>query len=165
MKLKLRFLTFGFLGFSLIATKAPAQKAHGNWPATNWSHSTKNCHHLLSTPAQCKWTFPEIRKPVEGIIIAYNKAQKDDKVLYAASVAIIKSGSNLVRVLLLSNYNDYKVGDHIKVAPDKEPEVDVVVPLDRAYYLAEEKKGGSPQCRINSYDSSVFTTIWGKPVN
>jgi hypothetical protein len=166
MKIKSHSFYYGILFFSLLTFQATAQKTTASsWTATNWSHSSKNCHHILSIPAQCKWEFPELHGTMEGTVISYERMQKSDKTLYAASVAIVKTGNDQVRILLLSNYGDLKQGQHIKVTPDKEPSVDVAVPIDRDFCLAEEKKKGKPLCRINSYDETVVKTIWGKMVN
>jgi hypothetical protein len=153
------------LCFCLLAFNAAGQKTLASWPATHWAHSSRNCHHLLSAPAQCNWDFFDIKGSLQGTIICWEQAQKNERDQNAASVAILKTSKETVRVLLPGNYATFQKGAHIKIAPAKEPDADLAVPLDRDFYLSEEKRGAKPVFRINIYDNSILKTTWGKVVN
>ena len=151
------FITILLLSVNIVS----AQKPRAMPSPKDWSHSKKNCHHLLSNSSQCGWVFFNIKGTLQGTIVSWNDAPKSDKPGTAAAVAIIKTNRDTVRVLLLEN-KTMKPGQTIKLAPATEPDVDVSVALDRDFYLHEEKEGGKPFCRINEYDQRIVRTTWGK---
>ena len=127
----------------------------------SWSHNSKNCHHLLSNTFQCNWVFFEMKSIAEGDILAYEQVGKASDGLMSASVAIVRTQSDIIRVLDMGN-NAHKVGEHVRVTPDHEPSVDIVVPLDRDFYFSEEKKGNKTVCRVNAWDTKVLKSTWGR---
>lgn len=145
------------------SNQASAQEKSSKGQLNNWTHNSKNCHHILSNSYQCDWSFFEIKGTIEGEVIACDAVSKKDDGATAASVSILKTNKEIVRIMNLSN-TALKVGQRIKVTSDKEPGVDVVVPLDRDFYIAEEKKGNKPVCRMNRYDDKVLKTAWGRVI-
>lgn len=123
------------------------------------AHDAKNCHHLLSNYYQCNWKFIRLPRPSDGIVIRYNGLRPGEK--DAAAVSLVKMGMDTVRVILLSNAT-HKPGDRITITPVPEPDYDIMVPIDRDFYLSEEKAGRKPFCRIDEYDSRVLKTTWGR---
>ena len=100
---------------------------------------------------------------MDGIVVACSKVTGKTDPLTCASVSILKAGKDTMRVILIGNAA-YKAGDHVKIKQGKEPESDITVPLDRDFYMAEEKAGDKPTCRINEYDSRILKTAWGQIV-
>ncbi len=147
--------------FSIALQHASAQDKSKSWPPKKFPHDPKNCFHLLSNSYQCKWIFWGIKNTIEGTVIAYDTVSTAAKGPATASVSIVKTGKDTVRILFL-NGAKIKTGDHVIVSQGKEPELDVLVPFDRDFFLSEENKGNKPQCRINEYDSRIFKTNWGK---
>jgi hypothetical protein len=66
---------------------------------------------------------------------------------------------------LILNKGHHKPGDHIKITQGNEPAEDVAVPLDRDFYIQQERSGEKPICRINKYDTQILKTMWGNVVN
>jgi hypothetical protein len=155
---------FTSLCFIIAIPYAPAQDKPANWPPKNWPHDTKNCHHLLSNTYQCGWQFFEIKTPLEGTIVMYNTPTGDKDGKSSASVAIIKTPKEMIRILFAGN-SMHTQGEHIKIIAAKEPDSDLLAPFDREYYISEERKGNKPGCRVNEYDPIVLKTTWGKVAN
>lgn len=153
-------IRFTFLVLFLHSIHALSQPAGQQNNMNSWSHNSKNCHHILSNSFQCNWKFITFKGTLEGTVVTYQAVKKDPNASGSASVAIIKTQKDTVRVLLFS-YGNHKPGDKVKITPAKEPENDVFVPLDRDYFLAEEKSGHKPAFRINEYDKKVMKTAWG----
>jgi len=141
-----------------IATSADAQTMPKDWP-----HDPKNCMHLLSNDYQCNWKPFVVKGTIEGQVLAYTEVNEKDKSIPHATVAIINTGKETVRILVLSN-GSHKQGDRIKVTAAPEPKGDLWVPLDRDFYLNEEKRSVKPTCRANEFDNKIYKTAWGKIV-
>jgi hypothetical protein len=149
--------------YLFVADEVAAQEKSPKGPLNNWAHNTRNCHHLLSNSFQCNWAFFDIKEIIEGDVIASDVVTKKEEGIAMAGVTIVKTGREIVRIMYLGN-TPLSAGQHIKIAPAKEPTSDVVVPVDRDYFLSEEKKGSKPVCRMNRYDDKVLKTAWGRIV-
>ncbi len=71
---------------------------------------------------QKEWKYFELKDPFTGIIILHNKMRKSNiKFLSECmSMSIIKTqNGDTIRVLNVSNYNQYTIGQKIKVTPTK----------------------------------------------
>lgn len=141
-----------------IAAAATAQTMPTDWP-----HDPKNCMHLLSNDYQCNWKPFSIKGTLEGEVVAYTEVSEKDKTIPHATVAIMNTGKETIRILVVTN-GSHKRGDRIKVTAAAEPKGDFWVPLDRDFYLNEEKRSVKPTCRTNEFDSKIYKTAWGKIV-
>jgi len=97
---------------------------------------------------------------MNGIIVANCTGTATKEGPACVSVAMVKTGRDTIRVLYLDN-TAHKAGTHVKIAQTKEPELDLIAPFDRDFYMNEDKNNGKPQCRINQYDARILKTTWG----
>jgi hypothetical protein len=128
--------------------------------AKTWQHDKKNCHFLLSNTHQCNWQFFEMKRKLNGVLVTIDKPPIMQKVVPAATVCIVATSKDTVRVIVEGIVNGIP-GDKISFIPAKEPEYDVQVSFDREYYFSEEKKKNNPTCRVNKYDQLIMRTTWG----
>jgi hypothetical protein len=138
---------------------AGAQDKPKKWPPTKYPHDPKNCFHLLSNSYQCSWIFYGLKAPVDALVIAYDTIAPVKTGPARVCVSIVKAGNDTVRVLHLVA-SKHKPGDIIRITQAREPELDVLVPFDREFFMSEENNGNAPQCRINEYDGRVYKTTW-----
>ena len=137
-----------------------AQDKATRWPPAKFPHDNNNCFHLLSNSYQCGWIYYGIKSSMEGVVVSCSSVKDVKPGTPLAYVSMIKAGNDTVRVLHLAACN-HKQGDKVKVLQAREPETDVLAPLDRDYLMKEEHDGSLPQCRINEYDSRIRKTTWG----
>lgn len=138
---------------------AGAQEKPKKWPPSKYPHDPKNCFHLLSNTYQCNWIFYGLKVPVDALVIAYDTIPAAKAGPARACVSIVKTGNDTVRVLHLAA-SKHKPGDIVRITQAREPELDVLVPFDREFFMSEENNGNEPQCRINKYDGRVYKTTW-----
>ncbi len=132
--------------------------------AKTWVHDKKNCHHLLSNSFQCNWQFFDLKNKLNATIIAIDKPPVLQKDVPTATVCIVAAGKDTIRVISEGTVNK-NVGEKVIFNPAKEPENDVQVSFDRAYYFSEEKKKNNPTCRVNQYDQLIMKSVWATAVN
>lgn len=128
--------------------------------AKTWVHDKKNCHHLLSNSFQCNWHFSDLKNKLNATIVTIDKPPVLQKDAPVATVFIVAAGKDTIRVIAEGMLNK-DPGEKVTFAPAKEPENDVQVSFDRAYYFSEEKKKSNPTCRVNKYDQLVMKSVWG----
>lgn len=112
-----------------------------------------DCGGVKNYPASCGWKFFVINDTLEGQVIAFDAAAGACVWNMHAAIAIVKSGSDTVRVLLPCLDFQYQLrrGDHIQVTQPGE--------LKQSYSLpsAHSVNGGSSRV----YDTKVLRTTWG----
>ncbi len=154
-----RSLFFIFLGCIACGTTY-AQNKDTDWPPKKWPHDPKNCHHLLSNAYQCRWRFFDVKGTMEGLVVSSAAVKESKKGPGAVSATIVYIWpKDTVRLLSLKN-DEFVPGTMVRFTAAKEPELDVLAPLDRTYFLEHETDTKTPPCRINAYDQRILKTTW-----
>ena len=112
---------------------------------------------LLGNSFQCKWAFFKLSDTTQGIVIKYEKQSTPCGVLATASLAIIKTKQDTIRVIALCDENNYRVGQKVKLIPANEPSFQVNIP---SYYDYFDKTKKKYYIRSNSFDETVVRTTW-----
>lgn len=150
-----------------------------------WSFGQIDCDttkypKLLSNSYQCKWTFFTLADTVNGIILKHEKQNTGCGLFATASLTIIITDNDTIRVLDLCNQNDYSIGQNIKIVPGAAPNFQVHIP---SYILIsgqkkkkkkmtrqekeESKKITEKELSIwnsNDFDQKILKTTWGQIV-
>lgn len=109
---------------------------------------------------QCRWTFFEIEKQLEGEIIKYQAQMQACHLIGYTSLAIIAINNNqdTIRVLDYCNAGTFEEGAKviIEAGEYKSP---ISIPYTRTIEEAQETY------RSNKFDSLVFRTAYGKIIN
>ena len=125
---------------------------------------------LLNNSYQCKWTFFKLDKSIEGIIIEHDKAQGSCGTRAFASLTIVKTDKDTIRILGLCNENLYLIGQKVKVSPENEPSFQVHLPstfIDgvRGTNKKGKRKKQEPPILVptaTAFDKSIIKTTWGQ---
>jgi hypothetical protein len=127
-----------------------------------FSQNTKEEAKTLNyiTLVQKEWNYFELKDPFTGEIILHNKCVKSNiKFLSECmSMSIVKTqNGDTIRVLNVSNYNEYYIGQKIKVTPTKKPDVKTSIPF--LFKVDPITKKSTP---VIGYDRTIQNTTWGK---
>jgi hypothetical protein len=131
---------------------------------------------LLWNSFQCKWQFFILTDTIQGIIIKHEQQTIGCGTIATASLTIIKTENDTIRVLDLCNLMEYKTGQKVKIVPDTAPNFQVHIPsytLITGYPVKkrskkekeEQKKKTEAESKIwhsNEFDESVLKTTWGE---
>jgi hypothetical protein len=138
-----------------------------------WSNlnAQTNCDSikLPSEPYICNWKFFQLKDSITGTILSYSK-DGTCEVMASASIAIIKSFNDTIRVLSLCDERDFKGGQKVIVSSEAPPSFFVNIPVTMLY---NEKRSGKGKTRTRQrqkkedvlpncdYDRTVSKTTWG----
>ncbi|MEM0543811.1 hypothetical protein WFZ85_14420 [Flavobacterium sp. j3] len=109
---------------------------------------------------QKEWKYFEIKDSFVGEIIVHAKCVKTNRksLSECMSMSIVKTqNGDTIRVLNLSNYKEYSIGQKIKVIPSKKPDRKTHVPF--LYEVDPTTKKPKPMLK---YDRTILNTTWGK---
>ncbi len=129
---------------------------------------------LLSNSYQCKWNFFQLNDTIEGVIIKHEKQMIGCGFLATASLTIIETGSDTIRILDLCNLKDYSVGQKVKILPESEPKFQTLIPCyfytvriklykgDKGKKVKQDEKA---VWHSNDFDERILKTTWGQIIN
>ena len=123
---------------------------------------------LLDNSFHCKWAFFKLDKSIEGIIIDHHKADGSCGTSAFASLTIIKTDSDTIRVLSLCNENLYLVGQKVIVQSQNEPSFQVHLPFTHIIGSAtknkKKKNKESSKAIVDTinFDKLIIKTTWGQ---
>lgn len=127
---------------------------------------------LLSNTYQCKWEFFQLEDTIKGVVIKHEQQMTGCGVLATASITIIKTDNDTIRVLDLCNKDNYIEGQKVKIIPRTEPQFQVNIPC---YILIDRRKKGDKNRKTkevekniwhsNNFDESILKTTWGEIIN
>jgi hypothetical protein len=107
------------------------------------SFGQKSKEKILTPNYKCRdnWQYFSLHDTLTGQVIFHAKAIVLCGVLATASLTIIKTGSDTIRVLELCNSNkDFKKSRFVKVKPEERPSFGVILPVDNKYYDCNIRK-------------------------
>jgi hypothetical protein len=76
---------------------------------------------LLQNSYFCRWSFFTLDKPVHGTVIQHNWSETGCGTLAFASITIVKTEQDTIRILELCNQTQYPVGQKIKITKGANP--------------------------------------------
>lgn len=127
---------------------------------------------LLSNTYQCKWEFFQLEDTIMGVVIKHEQHMIECGVLATASLTIIKTDNDTIRVLDLCNKDNFIEGQKVKIIPRTEPQFQVYIP---SYIIIDRRKKGDKKRKTkevkkniwhsNNFDESVLKTTWGEIIN
>ena len=113
---------------------------------------------LLNNSSQCWWTFFQLTDTITGTILRHEKQMVACGHLAGASLTIVKTEKDTVRVIDLCNGKNYVKGQKIKIIPRTEPTFQVNLP----FHVKWVDKGKNKYILIsNKFDKVVLKTTWG----
>ena len=99
-------------------------------------------------------------KPIQGYVIDYVKMPRRCGIEWTASVCILRTENDTIRVILQCFQKELKKGQKVIITQVKEPDTDVGVPMDSEFFQ-NTSKNGKPIWRINKYDALISKTVFG----
>ena len=137
---------------------------------------TLMCQKLNNNSFQCKWIFFSLSETIEGVVVKHEKQTGGCGVWANASLTIIKTANDTIRVLDLCNQEDYSLRDSVRIAPEIEPKFEVFIPSHilistntkkkmTKHEKVERKKITQRELsvwRSNDYDERILKTTWGQ---
>lgn len=117
---------------------------------------------IINNSYACNWQFFRLTGATKGVVIKHEKQTTACGVLATASLTIIKTDTDTIRVINLCNQNDYTVGQKVKIQPKSEPQFQVYIPCSFSKEKVE-KENTTEKIRwhSNSFDKSISKTTWG----
>lgn len=109
---------------------------------------------------QKEWEYFEVKDTFDGEIIVHATCVKINRksLSECMSMSIVKTqNGDTIRVLNLSNYKEYTIGQKIKVIPSKKPDRKTHIPF--LYEVDPITKKSKPMLK---YDRTILNTTWGK---
>lgn len=119
---------------------------------------TAEFHKLINNSYQCRWTFFQLTDTITGTIIRHEKQEVGCGIIATASLTIIKTDTDTIRVIGLCNQDSYESGQKIKIIPQNEPSFQVWIP---SYYDVVDKNTNKYFTRSNDFDEVILRTTWG----
>ena len=90
--------------------------------------STNTYKTINNLPSNSNWNIIILEDTIEGIVIKHEEQMMVCGHFNAASLTIIKFGTDTIRIIDICNMEDYKEGDSVIVSPDNEPHYGVNIP-------------------------------------
>ena len=115
-------------------------------------------HKLINNSFQCRWTFFQLPDTISGTIIRHDRQEVGCGIIATASLAIIKTDNDTIRVIDLCSQDSFKTGQKIKIDPGKEPSFQVWIPSN---YDIVDKKEHKYFTWSNDFDATILKTAWG----
>ncbi len=109
--------------------------------------------------AQKEWKYFELKAPLEGEIIVHAKCVKTNRksISECMAMSIVKTQvGDTIRVLSLSNYKEYLIGQKIKITPSKKPVRKTHIP----FMYKVDPITNKPKPMLE-YDRTTLNTTWG----
>ena len=143
------------------------------------SRDTTNCPELLNNSSQCIWTFFTLTDTTNGIVVKHEQQHIGCGTKATASLTIIKTDNDTIRVLDLCNQSNYLVGCKVKIEPVANPNFQVQIPsylLARGQQLKKMKsrkkdyrknktENELPVWCSNEFDRVILKTTWGNIIS
>lgn len=119
--------------------------------------SVKNLR-LRNNSFQCKWNYFKIKDSIVGVVIRHEKQRMACEVSPSASVTIVATGTDTVRIIDFCNDYNLKRGMTLLIFPADPPNYQVDIPF---YYDVVDEKNNVFVNRTNEYDERILKTAWG----
>jgi hypothetical protein len=95
-----------------------------------------------------------------GTIIKFNPAHGRCGIEKVSAVAILKRENDTIRVILPCCRHTLKPGDQVAIKIFANPKSSLLIPQDVEYTINEKKKGFE-LFRVNEYDETILSTVFG----
>ena len=113
---------------------------------------------LMHNSYQCKWTYYPLKETVSGVVLKHERKVEPCGSLASATITIIKTATDTIRVLDLCSENNFLKWEKVKVYASDEPNYQVYIPF---YYDVIDLIANQHMARTNDFDDKVMKTTWG----
>lgn len=114
---------------------------------------------ISNMPTNVEWNFIKLQDTLQGVVIKHNKQIFTCGHLNAASLTIVLSGTDTLRIIDVCNLDDYEKGMTILIAPDNNEYFGVNIP---SFIQGKYRKRTENQTYTNEFDEIVETTAFGE---
>ena len=121
--------------------------------------STNTYKTISNLPSNSNWNIIILEDTIEGIVIKHEEQMLVCGHFNAASLTIIKFGTDTIRIIDICNMENYKEGVSVIVSPDNEPHYGVNIP---SYVKGGFRQRKRAHTYTNEFDQIVETTAFGK---
>jgi hypothetical protein len=113
---------------------------------------------LMHNSYQCKWIYYPLKETVSGVVLKHERKVEPCGALASATITIIKTATDTIRVLDLCSENNFLKWEKVKVYVAEEPNYQVYIPF---FYDVIDLTTNQHVARTNEFDEKVMRTTWG----
>ncbi|WMX13141.1 hypothetical protein [Aureispira sp. CCB-E] len=121
------------------------------------SFSQSNCHRN-----QCNWEYISTTEKIKGIVLSNEISVGNCGGRAYASITIIKTHNDTLRILELCNLEDYSLGEEIFITPIKKPTFSVSIGSNYILPKIKNKQVSKEEKLPTRFDKTVLKSIWGE---